>query len=176
MILKKIILSCLFLMTSFQYSFSQGHVSQYLHQILNSETEKDNPPTNLFLKLHTSNVEIKYTRGSRVMITGKVLLGISNIFFLDVLIEKGRYELFLSSDGGSGLRLEDKSRQPMILQGEQCREEVTYVIYIPETVTSVAFEDSMTGDKRIIPIQKRDQPLASAPPTSTEPQVFIKDK
>lgn len=177
MILKKIILSHLFLLITFQYSFSQGQVSQYLHQMLSVEQDEDNPPSSMYIKLHTSRVEIQQTKGTRMMVTGKVLLGIPNIFFLDVLIEKGRYELFLSSDGGSGLRLEDKHRQPMVLQGDQCREEVSYVIYIPQTVTTVAFEDANTGETRIIPIKKREQPLASATAdSSSDPQVFIKDK
>ncbi|WMX15707.1 MULTISPECIES: hypothetical protein [unclassified Aureispira] len=177
MLHKNILLSFLFLFITFQYSFSQSHVSQYLHQILATEQDPETPPSTMYLKLHTSRVEIQQMKGTRLMVTGKVLLGIPNVFFLDVLIEKGRYELFLSADGGSGLRLEDKSRQPMILQGEQCREEVSYVIYIPETVTTVAFEDAVTGETRVLPIKKREQPLASsAPPASAAPQVFIKDK
>lgn len=177
MILKKIILPYLFLLISFQYGFSQGQVSQYLNQILSVEQDEDNPPSSVYIKLHTSRIEIQQTKGTRLMVTGKVLLGIPNVFFLDVLIEKGRYELFLSSDGGSGLRLEDKNRQPMVLQGEQCREEVSYVVYVPETVTTVAFEDATTGETRVIPIKKRDQPLASAAASpDSEPQVLIKDK
>jgi hypothetical protein len=174
MILKKIILSYLFLLIAFQYGLSQGQVSQYLHQILTVEQDEDNRPTSIYIKLHTSRVEVQQMKGTRMMVTGKILLGIPNVFFLDVLIEKGRYELFLSSDGGSGLRLEDKPRQPMILQEETCREEVSYLIYVPETVTTVAFENATTGETKVIPIKKRTQPLASA--TSDGPQVTIKDK
>ena len=178
MILEKIILPCLFLLTTFQYGFSQGQVSQYLHQILSVERDEDNPPSSIYIKLHTSRIEVHQMKGTRMMITGKISLGIPNVFFLDVLIEKGRYELFLSSDGGSGLRLEDKFRQPMILEEEQCREEVSYVIYIPETITSVAFEDANTGKTKAIPIIKRGQPLVLVAPTPVdqESQVFIKDK
>lgn len=178
MILKKIILPCLFLLLTFQYGFSQGQVSQYLHQILDVEQDEDNRPTSIYIKLHTSRVEVKQVKGTRMMITGKISLGMPNVFFLDVLIEKGRYELFLSSDGGSGLRLEDKFRQPMILQGEQCREEVTYVVYVPETVTSVAFENARTGETKGLEIIKRDAPLATAASEEEkdDQQVFIKDK
>lgn len=176
MILKKIILSCLFLLITLQYGFSQGQVSQYLNQILSLESEVKNPPTSLYLKLHTSRVEVHQVKGSRVVITGKAMLGIPNIFFLDVLIGKGRYDLFLSSDGGSGLRLEDKSRQPMILQGEQCREEVSYIIYAPETITTVALEDVNTGETKVISIKRRGQQLAANTTKEEGPQVFIKDK
>ena len=160
MILKKIILPCLFLLVTFQYGFSQGQVSQYLHQILSVEEEKDNPSSSIYIKLHTSRIEVQQIKGTRMMVTGKILLGIPNVFFLDVLIEKGRYELFLSSDGSSGLRLEDKYRQPLILQGGKCKEEVSYVIYVPETVTSVAFEDASTGRTKAISIKKRIQQIA----------------
>lgn len=182
MILKKIILPCLFLLITFQYGLSQGQVSQYLHQILSIDREKDNPPSSIYIKLHTSRVEVHQLKGTRMMVTGKILLGLPNVFFLDVLIEKGRYKLFLSSDGGSGLRLEDKFRQPLILQGEQCREEVTYIIYVPETVTSVAFENINTGETKALSIIKREQALATrnpkAPKTTEDdgPQVIIEDK
>jgi hypothetical protein len=182
MSLKKFVLPCLFLLVTFQYGLSQGQVSQYLHQILSVEQDKDNPPSSIYIKLHTSRVEVHQLKGTRMMVTGKILLGLPNVFFLDVLIEKGRYELFLSSDGGSGLRLEDKFRQPLILQGEQCREEVSYVIYVPETVTSVAFENTSTGEIRALSIVKREQPLATRTPPATKTpeddgtQVIIEDK
>lgn len=173
MIPKKLILSCLLLLMAFQNSFSQGQVSQYINQILLTENDPNNPPTSMYLKLNTSDVEIQHMKGSRVMVTGKVMLGIPNLFFLEVLIKKGRYELFLSADGGRGLRLEDKSRQPMILQDETCREEVNYTIYIPETITSVVFENAKTGETNIIPITKRNQPTVTA---SAAPQVLINHK
>lgn len=180
MILKKIILPYLLLLITFQYGFSQGQVSQYLHQILSVEQDEDNRPTSIYIKLHTSRIEVHQMKGTRMMVTGKILLGLPNVFFLDVLIEKGRYELFLSSDGGSGLRLEDKFRQPMILQGEKCREEVSYVIYVPETVHSVAFENARTGETKALSIIKRAQPLATTttPPDPKDkgPQVIIKEK
>lgn len=150
MILKQFILSCLILLAAYPTVMAQGQVSQSLNQILTYEQDINNPPSSIYIKLNTSNVDVQYIKGSRVMVTGKVQLGIPNLFFLEVLIKKGRYTLFLSPDGGSGLRLEDKSRQPMILQGEECRENVRYTIYIPQTITSVVFENALTGDSNII--------------------------
>lgn len=173
MISKKTILSCLLLLMAFQYSFSQGHVSQYVNQILSVENDPENPPTSMYIKLNTSDVEIKHMKGTRVMVTGKVMLGIPNVFFLEVLIKKGRYELFLSPDGGNGLRLEDKSRQPMILQGENCQEEVNYTIYVPQTIQSVVFENTETGETDVISIKRRNQPTVTA---SANSQVLIDDK
>ena len=177
MILKKIILPCLFLLVTFQDGFSQGQVSQYLHQILSVDEDEDNRPSSIYIKLHTSRVEVHQMKGTRMMVTGKVLLGVPNVFFLDALIEKGRYKLFLSSDGSNGLRLEDKYRQAMILKEGKCKEEVAYVIYVPETVTSAAFENTSTGKTSAISIKKREQPLVAAPASVDEgPQVFIKEK
>ena len=116
MILKNFILSCLLLLAIHPSVMAQGQVSQSLNQILTYEQDSDNPPKSIYIKLNTANVDVQYIKGSRVMVTGKVQLGIPNLFFLEVLIKKGRYTLFLSPDGGNGLRLEDKTRQPMILR------------------------------------------------------------
>lgn len=175
MIVNKFILTCLFWLILFQYSFSQGHVSQYVNQMLKVEQDPKNPSTSIYIKLHTSNIEVKQMKGTRVLVTGKVSLGIPNLFFLEVLIKKGRYELFLTADGGNGLRLEDKSRQPMILRGEQCQENVSYTIHIPESIQTVVFENAQTGESGVIPIKKRKQPAITASAVGN-PQVTIKNK
>ena len=174
MILHKLILSCFILLTGSLINIAQAQVSQNLNQILSVEQDSDNPPSSIHIKLNTPNIEVKHIRGSRVMVTGKVRLGIPNLFFLEVLIKKGRYTLFLSADGGNGLRLEDKSRQPMILQGEECREDVFYPIYIPNTSKSVVFENAETGDSNIIAMNNdKDKPTASNNNPAT--QVSIQD-
>lgn len=136
----------LLFLSLFNYSFSQGQVSQNITQVLSvEEFDRDNPPKSIYVKLNSKNVEVKHMRGSRVMVNGIVKLGIPNLFFLDVLIKKGRYQLNVSPDG-QGIRIEDKVRQPMVLQGNTCSEEVSYVIYVPSSIKSVVFENPITGD------------------------------
>jgi len=171
---KKIILLSLLILVLIQYGFSQGQVSQNVSQMLTFEQDKDNPPSSMYIKLNTTNVQVKYMKGSRVMVVGKVKLGIPNLFFLDVLIKKGRYTLFLIPDGSNGLRLEDKSRQHMVLRGETCKEDVSYLIYIPETIKTVVFEDAQTGDSNVIAMTSLDG--KKTPTASSDPQVLIKDK
>lgn len=153
--------------------------SQYLNQVVSYALDEDNPPTQLHLSLNSSEVQLQYIRGTRIMITGQVSLSIPNIFFLETLISRGRYHLYLTPDGGSGLRLEDKPRQPMILRGEPCEEEVSYILYLPETIRTVVFEDKTTGVTDVVHVEARiSETLTSAPPTSSQPkgkQVSIKD-
>lgn len=150
----KLILSCIFVACIFTSGYGQGQVSQNLNQILSiNEQDRSNPPKSLYVKLNTTDVEVRHMKGTRVMVSGKVKLGVPNLFFLDVLIKKGRYSLFLSPEGGSGLRLEDKERQPMVLQGATCYEDVSYTIYVPESVSSVVLENTQTGDSRVLAMQ-----------------------
>lgn len=171
---KRIILLYFFLLGACNISFGQGHVSLNVSQMLSYEQDPGNPPSSIYIKLNTTNIEVKHMKSNRVMVTGNVKLGIPNLFFLEVLIKKGRYELFLSADGGNGLRLEDKTRQPIILQGETCKEDVFYTVFVPETITTVVFENAETGASNVIAMnkEKKEAPVASTSAT----QVSIKDK
>lgn len=169
---------CIF---AFCYTTSAQKVSQYLNQVIKYEQEEGNPPRNMYISLDSDDLELQYIRGTRVMITGKVVLHMTSIFFLESLIKKGRYNLYLSPDGGSGLRLEDKVRRPIILRNETCREEIAYTIYIPETIKTVIFENTNTGEKKVIHVENRiSRTLAErhhvreeAPPASAAPQVSV---
>jgi hypothetical protein len=171
MIAKKIILLYSLVLGACSIGFGQGHVSLNVSQMLTFEQDPGNPTASIYIKLNTTNIEVKHMKSNRVMVTGNVQLGIPNLFFLEVLIKKGRYELFLSADGGNGLRLEDKSRQPIILQGETCKEDVFYTIFVPETVTTVVFENAETGISNVIAMNKEKK---DTPANGT--QVSIKDK
>lgn len=158
-------------------SIQAQQVSQYLNQVVSYPLDEDNPPTKLHLSLNSSDVRLQYIRGTRIMITGQVSLSISNVFFLETLISRGRYHLYLTPDGGSGLRLEDKTRQPIILKGDRCQEEVSYILYLPETIQTVVFEDKTTGVSDVIPVEARISGtlISSSRNNLKEKQVTIKD-
>lgn len=168
----------------FPATVSAQKVSQYLNQVITYEQEEKNPPRSMHISLNGDNVELQYVRGSRIMITGKVVLHMSSTVFLESLIKKGRYQLYLSPDGGTGLRLEDKVRRPIILRDEQCREEVDYTIYVPESIETVVLENLETGEQRVIQVGERisrtlaarHQVQEEAPTSSAAPQVQIRDK
>ncbi|MGH1335008.1 MAG: hypothetical protein ACRBFS_02695 [Aureispira sp.] len=152
------------------------HVSQYLNQVVSYAIDEDNPPTQLHLSLNSSNIDLQYIRGTRIMITGQVRLDLPNVFFLETLIARGRYHLYLTPDGGSGLRLEDKTRQPMILKGKHCDEKVSYILYLPETITTVVFEDKTTGVTDVVQVEARvSKALTSVKSNTQEKQVTIKN-
>ncbi len=159
------------------FSASAQQVSQYLNQVVSYAIDEDNPPSQLHLSLNSSEIQLQYIRGTRIMITGQVSLSISNVFFLETLISRGRYHLFLTPEGGSGLRLEDKPRQPMILKGEPCLEKVVYVLYLPETIQTVVFEDKATGITDVVQVEERiSHTLTSSSKSSDQGnQVTIKD-
>lgn len=171
------LLTTLLLLLGFGCSTLQAqHVSQYLNQVLSYPIDEDNPPTQLHLSLNSSEVQLQYIRGTRIMITGQVRLSIPNVFFLETLIARGRYHLYLTPDGGNGLRVEDKTRQRMVLKGEPCKEKVSYVLYLPETIQTVVFEDKSTGTTDVVHVETRiSQTLTSNKPRQQEDQVTIKD-
>jgi len=171
---KRIILLYSFLLGAYNISFGQGHVSLNINQMLTFEQDPSNPVTSIYVKLNTTNIEVKHMKSGRVMVVGNVKLGIPNLFFLEVLIKKGRYELFLSANGSNGLRLEDKSRQPIILQDETCKEDVFYTLFVPETITTVVFENAQTGASNVIAMNKEKKETPSVSTNAT--QVSIKDK
>lgn len=172
-----LILLILFLVFGIGHTSTKAQqVSQYLNQVVSYAIDEDNPPTQLHLSLNSSEVQLQYIRGTRIMITGQVSLGINNIFFLQTLIDRGRYHLYLTPDGSNGLRLEDKTRQPMILKGERCEEKISYILYLPETIQTVVFEDKVTGHTDVVRVEARiSESLTSAKPSRRLDQVTIKD-
>lgn len=181
MVLKTITFILLSFFLSVQCVSAQ-RVSQYLNQVIKYQQEEDNPPRSIHISLNSSSIRLQHIRGSRVMVTGQVVLHMNSIFFLESLIDKGRYDLYLSPDGGNGLRLEDKTRRPIILQNEHCKEEVSYIVYIPETIETVVFENSNTGETTVVAIEERiSRTLAirhsvkEEAPAASAPQVQVKD-
>ena len=142
----KYLLGVLLISCTCQYSAAQ-YVAKNIHQLLS--TDEKNPKT-LFIKLHTTEFELKRTVGSRVRVSGKVKISIPNLLFLEHLIDIGRYSLTLSPDGEGRIRLEDSYRKEIIFKKNECREIVTYTLYLPEQITQIIFENTETGDSNVI--------------------------
>jgi hypothetical protein len=142
----KILLPVLLIAGACEYSSAQ-YVAKNIHQLLSSDEK--NPKT-LFIKLHTDKFELKRTVGSRVRVSGKVKISIPNLLFLEHLIDIGRYSLTLSPDGEGRIRLEDSYRKEIVFKKTECREIVTYTLYLPEQITQIVFENTETGDSNVI--------------------------
>lgn len=89
----------------------------------------------LQLDLLSGDVKIKTTPGTRISVEMTVTLSNPNEKLLDMLAEKGRYELVQTEDTTANL-LQIVHKQPsskVILRGEECVETYRYTIYVPET-------------------------------------------
>lgn len=124
-------------------------VSKGLHQILVTE---ESEPTSVYIKIGSPNVEVKKTAGTRIRVSGKVKISIPNLYFLEHLVKQGRYTLSMTPSGDGGLRIEDKSKTPIVLRGEECREDIYFTIYVPNSIKTVVVENTLTGDSNVVTV------------------------
>lgn len=94
----------------------------------------------LELDLRAENIEIRPTKGSRVIIESHVTLEkVTNTSMLEYLIKAGRYELITNMDASSkALSIQRKVNSNVILvKGQECTEKVRYVVLVPESIQTV---------------------------------------
>ncbi len=127
---------------------SQG-VSKSLSQTLDLSPEQEQVTT-LYIQLSTDKVEIKKSSSNKIRITAKVKLSITSDYFLDHLVKNGRYNFSLSPMKDAGLSLKEKEKTPLMLRGQSCTEDIALTIYIPKTIKSVVFKNTLTGDSNVI--------------------------
>lgn len=81
-------------------------------------------------------VDIRPTKGSRVLVETTVELSNANARLLDYIVNNGRYDL-VSTQNQTNNELElssIKTRNVIMIRGKECKEKISYVIYIPESV------------------------------------------
>lgn len=147
MITRLLFIGILFL--GFSQSGKAQQVSKGLHQILVTE---ESEPTSVYIKIGTPNIEVKKTAGTRIRVSGKVKISIPNLYFLEHLVKQGRYTLSMTPSGDGGLRIEDKSKTPIVLRGEECREDIYFTIYVPNSIKTVVVENTLTGDSSVVTV------------------------
>ena len=130
-LLYSLFLTCLFFLLGLNCSF--GQVSKKTHQTIilgNAEAIK--------ISIKDATVEIKETKGTRILIETSILLSVPNEALLDFVIENGRYELVQIMDEASReLSIESKKdNNVIVVKGETCKEHITYTIYVPANVRS----------------------------------------
>ena len=86
-----------------------------------------------------ARVELKETKGSRILIESMITLSVPNKALLDFVISNGRYELVHTKDQSRReLLIEIKKNKNVILvKGEACTEIITYTIYIPTSTKAI---------------------------------------
>ncbi len=81
-------------------------------------------------------IEIKETKGSRILIEVKVTISLPNANLLNYIANDGRYDLIKTLNAGTKeLSIgSKKSNDVIIIKGEECLESLEYIIYLPESV------------------------------------------
>ena len=119
------------------WAFSQN-VTQTIHQAITAtETQQ------VILQLD-GEVEIRETKGTRVLLESTVLLNVPNTALLDYLIGSGRYAIAQTIDEAAGtMTLTSKKRtNAVMVKGAECREEIKHVVYIP---THIRFTQDLSA-------------------------------
>src|SRR6187431_1544694 len=83
------------------------------------------------------NVQVIYKeiKGTRIVLETTVAISSDNIRLLEFVVEGGRYELNKNYDASTReLTVSNKKDNDLIIiKGQQIKEEITYVIYLPES-------------------------------------------
>lgn len=93
-----------------------------------------------------SKVEMRETKGTRVLVETTVRLSVPNDRLLDFVVTSGRYDLiktFIESSGEVVLESK-KDNNVIMVKGEECHEEISYIFYIP---TAIKFANNSTIEK-----------------------------
>ena len=87
----------------------------------------------IIVDIKGDEVEIKETKGTRILVETLVKLSLPNEALLNFVIESGRYELIKKHNSSTReLSIESKkNRNLIIVKGDECKEDIKYKIYIP---------------------------------------------
>ncbi|MFT5648268.1 MAG: hypothetical protein ACI976_002967 [Aureispira sp.] len=85
------------------------------------------------IQVNNSNLKIKYTQGTRILVETKVSLSVDNLTLLNFITQQGRYDLIKKVNPNTKcLKLVLKNKQDLILiKGKELQENISYTIYIP---------------------------------------------
>jgi hypothetical protein len=92
------------------------------------------------LDLDSDDIEIKETKGSRIIIESSVkLTTVSNTAMLDFLINSGRYALESTTDATTQTLsiTRKKDINVLLVKGKECEEVISYRILVPASVKIV---------------------------------------
>lgn len=104
----------------------------------------------IFLNLDSDNVEIRETKGTRIIIEAHITLeNIDNATLLEFLISSGRYSLENKHDAThNSLTInQKKEKNVLMVKGQECKEKIRYVVLVPTTVKFVKTQNTATASK-----------------------------
>lgn len=105
-----------------------------------SEVVSANDVSTMNLNLNSDNIEIKETKGTRIIIESHITLeSISNATLLEFLINSGRYSIANKFNATTHTLdiARKKNTNVLLVKGEECKESIRYVILVPSSVKFV---------------------------------------
>lgn len=120
----------------FIFSFTNSYAQANLKF---NQTFSSMNAANINLDVANSTVVVKTIKGSRIVIEMLITISSPNTLLLDFIAKGGRYDLEKSFDDKTKtLTLSAKKHKDIItIKGEDISEQVSYVIYVPETTQRV---------------------------------------
>ncbi len=120
----------------FALSFSNSYAQANLKF---NQTFSSRNALNINLEVESNDVVIKNIKGSRIVIEMLISISSPNTNLLDFIAKGGRYDLEKSfNDETQTLTLSAKKHKDVItIKGQEVREKISYVIYVPETTERV---------------------------------------
>ncbi len=96
--------------------------------------------TQLQLAMDTEDIQIRSTKGSRIIVETVVKISSSNGNLLEFMQNTGRYELEQHLDADQKLLLLSAKRlkNVVVVKGEEIQETLSYTIYLPSSIKIVA--------------------------------------
>ncbi len=87
----------------------------------------------------TGNVEIRETKGSRVLVEITASAAVPSEAMMNFLVENGRYEVISDIDATAGVLTltTQKPKNVLMVKGQECKEEISYVVYMPTSIKFV---------------------------------------
>lgn len=122
-------------------SFGQASM-KYTQTLASYDADK----INLDIKGDNIEVIVKEIKGTRVVVETTVAISSDNLRLLEFVVEGGRYELEKNYDSNTRhLTLSNKKDNDLIIiKGQEVKEKITYVIYMPEVTLQTS---SMVASK-----------------------------
>lgn len=113
------------------FSNSQAQASLTLNQTFSTLKA-----TTIKLDVNSQNIQIKSTKGSRIIVEAAVQISSSNYNLLEFMQNTGRYELEQQLDADRKLLILSTKRlkNVVVIKGEEIRETLNYTIYLPSTI------------------------------------------
>jgi hypothetical protein len=94
---------------------------------------------NVDINVVGKNIEIRETKGSRVLVEITIQISEPNERLLDFLINSGRYNLDKNLDLTQGkLKIASKRTNNVVMvKGKECYEQLSYIFYVPVAIKYV---------------------------------------